>query len=79
MFQVPQRIRDKEHDELKSLKESLHLLDVEKRNTIATKASKRALFLEWIVDRMEKEAVKKIKTFWLEPNIYFSVKNDPCC
>lgn len=36
---------------------------------------KKDLFPKWIASRMEKEVVKKVEYFWLEPNTSFSVEN----
>lgn len=71
--------RDKELDELISLKAKLDAEDVELKNTKQILESKKTLFPEWTLDRMQNEAINDPNLFWLEPKTSFDTNNDVEC
>lgn len=46
------------------------------RNKEVVEASRRKLWPDWTVERMQEEAIKKLKIFWRETTTSFSVSND---
>ncbi|CAI9288794.1 unnamed protein product [Lactuca saligna] len=66
-----QVVRHNELDDLKALNKTLDQLEAEKQNSVKIEPSKRTLFPEWTIDRMDKDTIKKVNPFWLEPNTSF--------
>lgn len=73
------RKRDKEHDELNALREKLDAQEAEAKNSEMILENKKALFLSWTLERMQKEAINELNTFWLEPKTSFDINNDVKC
>ncbi|CAI9293679.1 unnamed protein product [Lactuca saligna] len=68
--------RDKELDELNALLVKHDQQDDEIRNKEATEASRRTLWTDWNVERMQAEVIKKLKIYWMETNISFSMNDE---
>lgn len=75
MVKKSQATRDKEPDELNAPRFRLDQQDVEIWNKETVEAWRRGFLPAWIVERMQEEAIKKFKIYWLEPNTSFSVSN----
>ncbi|CAI9291676.1 unnamed protein product [Lactuca saligna] len=68
--------RDKELDALNALKAKF---EAEEKNVEEILASTKAIFPDWNVDQIQKEAINYPKLFLLEPRTSFSTKNESKC
>lgn len=70
---------DKELDEFNALRENLDAEEAEAKNFEMILENKKALFPAWTLERMQKEAINEMNTFWLEPKTSFDINNDVEC
>ncbi|CAH1423402.1 unnamed protein product [Lactuca virosa] len=70
---------EKELDELNALREKLDVEEAEARNLEIILENKKALFMAWTLDRMQKSTIDDPNIFWLEPKTSFQINKEVEC